>query len=82
MKKEIIKLLRDTLQTNGKYDHRKVTTLVSFQFVLIYGMLSLKYQITEFVFNGFILFAGGTIAASIVNKLEVFSRFTKKKDDE
>ncbi len=81
MKQEIIKLLRDTLQTRGKYDHRKITTFVSFQFAIIYSVLGLKFPIIEYVFEGFMILAGGSMAMSIVNKLGVFDK-TKKVEDE
>ena len=74
MKQEIIKLLHDTMQTRGKYDHRKITTFVSFQFAIIYAVLGLFFPIIEYIFEGFMLLAGGSMAMSIVNKLGVFDK--------
>lgn len=76
------KLLKDTTQTNGKYDHRKLTTLTAFAFCIAYALLGLKWDIKQWIFDGFLLMASGSMAMSIVNKLSVFDRFTKKKEDE
>jgi dolichol kinase len=65
--KEFVKLMRESLQRCGKYEWDKITTFVSFSFLIFLTLVDMftKYKINEVTFFTFVALAGGSGVASI-----------------
>lgn len=68
MKKNI---WNDTLRPEGKYEHKRIGAMLSFNVAVIYAFIPVlfpKFQVLEFVFWGFISFSAGAIGMTVWNK--------------
>jgi len=63
----------DTLKPKGKYEQRRIAAITAFWAAVIYAFTPAfvkDFEVKEFVFWGFITFAGASIGMRVLNKKE------------
>jgi hypothetical protein len=69
--KELIKLRNETLKSNGKYSIKRMGVISSFYIAMMYAFMPIwfpMFVVHEFVFWGFITFAGAGLGMTVWNK--------------
>tara|TARA_R110000772_G_scaffold211986_1_gene322526 strand:+ start:520 stop:738 length:219 start_codon:yes stop_codon:yes gene_type:complete len=64
-------LIKDTLKVNGKWSIKRLAGISGFYFAIMYAFAPIWYPlfiVHEFVFWGFITFAGTAIGMTVWNK--------------
>ena len=64
-------LIKDTLKVNGKWSIKRLAGISGFYFAIMYAFAPIWYPlfiVFEFVFWGFITFAGTAIGMTVWNK--------------
>lgn len=66
-----MKLLKDTLQENGKWSIKRISSFTSFHVAIIYAFIPVclpEFKIYEFVFWGFTTYSATGILGTVWNK--------------
>lgn len=65
-----MKIIRDTLQHNGKYSRKSLTTLVTLVCAIGYELTFpiFGYDTKEYVFQGLLLLCGATLGLTVWDK--------------
>ena len=71
MKDVLKELLFDTLKPNGKFEHKRIASMISFNVAITYAFTPIffpKFEVLEFVFWGFITYSATAIGMTVWNK--------------
>lgn len=65
-----MKILRDTLQHNGKFSRKSLTTLTTLICAIAYefGMPFFNHETKEYVFTGLLMLCGATLGLTVWDK--------------
>ena len=75
------KLLKDILQTNGKWSYKRITSLYILNVAIIYALLPIffpKFDVVEFVFIALIGYSATMVGVNAWEK----NKLTNKKEEE
>ena len=75
------KLIKDILQTNGKWSYKRITSLYILNVAIIYALLPIwfpKFDVVEFVFIALIGYSATMVGVNAWEK----NKLTNKKEEE